>query len=176
MIHLLTTHYHQLIEIPSHPFHITKPLTTITMNYSGSNSYSSTNYHSVDRDTARTLINDITYKPSADEIAAMERREADRQAAKAAKAARKAEKKSSKKPRDASSYNAAASFSTRSFGGPGGASYSTGGPSPADAYTYSSYQSGTADDKASVFSDSSSRTYSSFRSLLSRKSHNKEKR
>ncbi|KAL1899083.1 hypothetical protein Sste5346_003005 [Sporothrix stenoceras] len=124
------------------------------MNYSSTNSYSSTNYHSVDRDTARALINDITYKPSADEIAAMERREAEYQAAKAAKAARKAEKKAHKNHRDASSYNAA------------------------DAYTYAyTHTSGGADDKASVFSDDSSRTYSSFRSLLSRKNHNsKEKR
>lgn len=106
------------------------------MNHSGSNPYSSTNYHSVDCDTARTLINDITYKPSADEVAAMERREAEYQAAKAAKAARKADKKAKKASKGDS-----------------------------DAYNYYG-----ADDKASVFSDRSTSTFTgSIRSLLSRK-------
>lgn len=156
------------------------------MNHNGTNTYSSTNYHSVDRDTARTLINDIMYKPSADEVAAMERHEADRQATKAAKAARKAEKaeqarksrQARKDYKDASSYNAAAAYGARSFGGVsahGAASYSTGAPSAADTYTYRSSIT-TMDDKASVFSDRSSRSYNSIRSLLSRKGHGKEKR
>ncbi|ERT02614.1 uncharacterized protein SPSK_00617 [Sporothrix schenckii 1099-18] len=157
------------------------------MNYNGVNPYSSTNYHSVDRDTARTLINDITYKPSADEIAAIERHEAARQAAKDAKAARKAERaelsrqaKQAKQERQArkhaSSYSAGAAYSAQSFGA---ASYNAtwhpaGAPSAAND-TYTS-QPTVADDKASVFSGGSSRRYSSFRSLLSRKHHGKGKK
>ena len=156
------------------------------MNYNGTNSYSSTNYHSVDRDTARTLINDIMYKPSADEVAAIERHEAAHRAAKAAKAARKAEKaeqvrqarQARKDYKNASSYNAAAAYGPRSFGGAsayGAASYSTGAPSAADAYTYRP-SAAIVDDKASIFSDRSSRSYNSIRSLLSRKGHGKAER
>ncbi|CAK7231915.1 hypothetical protein SBRCBS47491_008090 [Sporothrix bragantina] len=115
-----------------------------------------TPYTGLDREGALRLVNDIKYKPSPEEVAVMEQREAEYQAAKAAKAARKAEKAQRRKDEKAMRSNK---------------QYKN-----TNAYTYTYEPSSTMEDGASVFSARSSTSYSSFRKLLSKKSHDKTAR
>ncbi|CAK7198786.1 hypothetical protein SEUCBS139899_001451 [Sporothrix eucalyptigena] len=130
-----------------------------------SKAYAYSPYSGLDRQATLRLVNDILYKPSAEEVAALERQEA---AAKAAKAARKAEKamRSGKYSKYASTSHSSNSYSSPSYGS---ASYSGASSTTTGAYTYRP----SMDDRASVFSTKSTSSYGSFRNLLSRKNYDK---